>query len=431
MIFLSALPLGALTLNDYKSDAEANLFYGDFFHAFRSYNYIETEKPAYFEKQALDGYLRSLFIIGTKKTIESECDRLAAVKDPESAKAQYLCGKYFVENKSTTLADKYLSPIPKTSHFYWPTQILRATNSLISNEPATGLKYLNQADIKMFEKFGLADEFNLASARLFAAENKFDDSIKKYQTVDSKSPLYIEALEETAWVFFKMRRFESSQVLLDVLAGNYESAQRLGNQKISDSTYYRARYLRAYLALADKRTEGAATAFSDLKSDYEKNLIVIKPTLSSEDILNNIRETNQKWTDINNLPDELTEQLGLISEWEGAEVRKDFEAKIFYQMALTREINRARRFQNELTGESAGYLKSLESLQAITWNEFAMRYDDTLKKLSKDLDTLKIKAELGRLEIVWLRRAEGARSLDEVIENYRQETRSADEFMEK
>ena len=79
------------------------------------------------------------------------------------------------------------------------------------------------------------------------AENRLDDAVRKYQSVDGKSQFYIDALEETAWVFFKMRRFESSQVLLDVLIGNYESAQRLGNQKVSDSTYYRARYLKAYL----------------------------------------------------------------------------------------------------------------------------------------------------------------------------------------
>jgi hypothetical protein len=100
-------------------------------------------------------------------------------------------------------------------------------------------------------------------------------------------------------------------------------------------------------------------------------------------------------------------------------------------MALTRELNRTYRFQSLLTGDVVNYQKDIRDLQDKSWKVFAARYDGTLTKLAKDLETLKIKAELGRLEIVWLKRAEGVRSIDEVIDNYRQSARYIDEFIEK
>ena len=157
----------------------------------------------------------------------------------------------------------------------------------------------------------------------------------------------------------------------------------------------------------------------------------MRPTLQSETSLSAIKEGNEKWTDIGNLPEGLNEQLDLISQWEGAEVRKNFENQIYYQMALTREIARTEKYKPELTGDSADYAKNLKLIQDKTWKEFADQFQGMMKKLSKDIETLKVKAELGRLEIVWLKRAEGARSLDEVIDNYRQEARAADEFLEK
>ena len=148
-IVSSASAFGASALKDYKNDADANLFYGDFFHSFRTYNYIESEKSDYFESEALEGYLKSLFVVGTPKVIEDECERLSALKNAKAAtKAQFLCGQNYVEAKRTISAEKFLKLIPRTSNFFWPAQILRATACLVSNDPAAGLKLLNQADSK-------------------------------------------------------------------------------------------------------------------------------------------------------------------------------------------------------------------------------------------------------------------------------------------
>jgi hypothetical protein len=421
------------SVNDLSKDGEASLFYGDYFHAYRSFSYLEEEKQASFAREGLEGYLQSLFVIGSANQIAKECGDLSGSREPALAnKTAYICGQHYTEIKDAENAQKYLPRITRSSKYYWPARILWASAALITSDPQEAISLLKPQEFKIYAGLDLGDQFSITLARAYTAENKFDDALKNYQSIPGESKLYVEALEETAWVFFKMRRFESAQVLLDVLLGQYESAQRLGQeQQISPFTYFRCRYLKAYLALVEQRTEGAASEFAELRAEYEKALEKLKPALNADEVLTLIRRDNQKWTDVRNIPEKLSAQLKYIGEWMGADVEKDFESQIYFQMALSREIKRADSFTAIYTKESPGYRNSLESLRDKTWDQFSDRYSKAMAKLTKELNTLKIKAELGRLEIVWMKRAEGARTLDEVIDNYRQEARSIDEVVEQ
>ena len=431
VLLSSPITAKATTVRDLHNDAAANIFYGDFFKAYRDFNFLEEAKPLQFGKLGLEGYLQTIFVISSEKFQIAECERFGGSPDHEiKQKSSYLCGLHFVENKKVDRAEKFLSALGQDSKLYWPAQILRATAKIVSNAPLKATLLLKNEHIESFAKLGLVDEFHLTRARAFTAAAQYEDALKEYQIIGGESPFYIESLEETAWIFFKRRRLESAQVLLDVIIGHYESAQRLGNeQKVTTNAYYRARYLKAYMSLIEQRAEGAASEFADLKDEYEITLDELRQSLNSTEPLELIKNENQKWTDIKNFPDKLAAQMDLISEWLGADNKKSIESDIFFQMALRREIDRIKNNPGVTEKDNPAYLKTLETLQEKTWGIFASQYKFTMKKVERELNTLKVKAELGKMEIVWRKRAEGARSLDEVVDSYRQEAKAVDEFM--
>ncbi|MDZ4678051.1 MAG: hypothetical protein SGI74_11160 [Oligoflexia bacterium] len=431
LVYLSFAVVHATTVKDLSKDAEISLGYGDFFKAYRSYLVLEKQKPRHFGKLGIDGYLQSLFVVGSVEIIRDECDRFIRSDEPLlTSKAAYLCGLNFLEKKDTDLAEAYLKKVPEKSNLRWPSLILLATSDLLKNEPTQAIKRLSINDLKQYEKFELEDRFYLCRARALTMQNKFEEAIKEFQAISSLSYFYPEALNETAWVFFKMRRFESAHVLLDVITGNYETKNRAGiDLKITPTVYYRARYLSAYLALVEQRTEGAVNEFLDLKNDYDRFLVQNKSDLNVQITLQMIRDKNLEWSDIRYIPPVINKQLDLIGEWIGPEVKEGFKRDIFLQMGLTRELGRMARAQSYIANDD-GYSKQLEKLQNNAWVLFANRYTRILKKAEQNMNTLSLKAEVGRLEVIWLGRAQGARNLDEVIDNYGQSVRAIDEFLE-
>jgi tetratricopeptide (TPR) repeat protein len=429
-IYFATTCVFATTVKDLAKDAEASRSSGDFFKAYRSFLVLESQKPKHFGHLGAEGYLNSLFVVGGEEAIRDECDRFLRSGDSLlSAKATYLCGLHFLEKKDTTKSETYLQKVSAKSGFHWPAQILMCSVDLLKNEPDKAIKILSVQDIKQYTKYELEDRFYLCRARAFTMQNKFEEAIKEFQAISSGSPFYADALNETAWVFFKMRRFESAHVLLDVLVGNYETKKRaMFDLKITPTVYYRARYLRAYLALVEQRPEGAVNEFLDLKNDYDKFLSKNKPGMDIVSTLQLIRDGNQDWTDIRYIPPVIIKQLDLIGEWMGPEVRETFKRDILLQMGLTREVQRMARAKDEVTEDA--YVDDLEQLQDTSWRLFVNRYTRVLKKTEQNMSTLSLKAEVGRLEVIWLGRAQGARNLDEVIDNYGQSVRAIDDFIE-
>ncbi len=422
--------LAAVSAKDVATDAQIRITNGDLFQSYRDYTYLESEYPTLFSPLGLDGYIQSLFIVGSANLIQEECNRLVTMADESVvAKSAYSCGLFYLEKRKPPLAEEFLKKIKNNSKFVWPALILRTTAALALHDPAKASALLSKADVSAFTKLGLENQYNLARARISVAQYMYDDAIKYYQAVSSSSDLYIDALEEISWIFFKVKKYESARVLLDVIIGNYEGIQKSGSYlKISSSNYFQSRYLKAYLSLVEAREDGAASEFSDLRRDidnFSKKQIAF---LDAKESLTQIHSSNIKWAGLKELPLKVREQLKLVGEWIGPDIQKTLESDLLFQLSLSRELARSTVLKKD---ELPTYLSTIDKLKNRTWEKFSKKYKENIDRLGQGFRALSLKAELGRMEIIWMARSQGARNMDEVLENYQQRIRSLDEFMER
>lgn len=402
---------------------EMALATGDYFSAYRISVAAEESSSEEFLKNNVEGYLKSLFVIGTKKQITSECARLSNL----SVKATYLCALNAVEEKEIDLASKFLKKIDDKTKFHYPAQILRATVAIVESNFESAVNLLNPDEIEKYKELQLDQLFYLTRARALIGLKRFEEATKYSQSVDSKTPYYVEALEQTSWIFFKSRKFESAQILLDVIISTYESPQKIESDlKISPSHYYRSRYLKAYLALLEQRPEGAANEFSQLKGDYDKFLSAFKKEKIEEE-LKKIQTAPIVSSEIKTVAPLVGARLNFFEEWLGAEVGEFYNKQFKMQTALNNELL---RMQRVLGDESKNYISDLDALKKKSFEKLEKEYVQTLEKLAQSMSTLSLKCELGRLDVFWLNRAQGARNLEEVIDSYKQTTKSIENYVD-
>ncbi len=405
----------------FQNGIEAALGTGDYFGAYRTSLAFEDALPVDFQKLGIANYFKSLFIVGSHSEIKTQCDFYAG----KSSIANYACGLHFVEKKDVDQGLSYLEAIDKKSGFYWPSQIIISSALLIKNNPELALLRLRTEELGKYKARQLDQLFYLTRSRTLLALGRYDESIEFSQSIDSYSPYYVEALEQTAWAFFKIRKFESAQILLDVLISSFESPKKTSSDlNISSTLYYRSRYLKAYLALLEQRPEGASNEFSQLKGDYDKFLKQGFSEFNLTALTSNFSSSNGL-ADMKSLPPLVENQTNYMADWLGAEISLDFQSDARFQVAVNKEINRMKKLNSK---ESTGYLAGLLNLKMKSYKNFEMRDSKSIIKLQRAMETLSLKAELGRLDVFWLNRAQGARTLDEVIESYKQSTRSVESY---
>ena len=413
------------SINNVLIDAESSFIAGDLLHSYRSYIFLEQVKPDHFNKVALAGYLETIFILSPEAFVREECDRFALRPDSGvRAKANYICGLHFVEEKKPEVATVYLEKVERNSNFFWPAQIARATGDLILGKPDLAAQHLDIKELKSYEKAGIGDELQITLARIRVTQNKLEEALKYYQAINSSSPFYVEALEETAWIFFKLEKYESAQVLIDVLKANYESAQKSSlNLKISSATYYKARYLEAYIILVQQRTEAATGLFSELQRDYSKYPL-LKRDANVGIYLNNskmaafLKGQDIKSSNFRNFQENVSLVMPVISDWVTPELKAQLEKEIKLETAYSFELDRTSKFKSQFNDTLTDYPALTQKLWESTLPQVLKKYALVNTKLNQGINVLSLKAELGKLEITWMARAQGTRSLDEVTDDY-------------
>ncbi|MBK9294556.1 MAG: hypothetical protein IPM57_08945 [Oligoflexia bacterium] len=396
---------------------------GDYFAAYRLALAFEDQNKDLFLKTGVDGYFKSLFLIGSQKEIQKQCDKLSKL----TVKASYLCALYLAEQKKTEMAAKYLKKIDSKTKFHYPAQILRASIAIIESNFEQAVEILNPDEIEKYAQLQLDQLFYLTRSRALLGLNRFEEATKYSQSINSKSPYYVEALEQTAWIFFKSRKFESAQILLEVMISTYESPLKIESDlKVSTTQYFKARYLKAYLALLEQKPEGAANEFSQLKGDYDKFLY----SLSKEKFQDEVEVLKTEpivSSEVSTYTPKLNAHLDYVKEWLGAEVGSHYLNEIKLQAAINNEITRLEKFDGELEKK---YSQSLKTLKVKSFARFKKQYFKAQEKLAQAMGTLSLKCELGRLDVFWLNRAQGARNLEEVIDNYKASTKSIGAYVD-
>jgi len=429
LLSFQAFARSSFTTQDLLKEGRSSIYSGDYYKAFRMYSSLAQTSPGGFIKDGLPGFFESLFIVGSWQNSEHECDQFINSKLKRRFQVAFLCGQEFLERKLFKKAVEALEHVPKDDPLRFPASILMSTAELAQGNGQRALDRLAYSK-KEYEAAGFGDLANLARARCLIQLDKGEEAIRYYQLITEDSPHYAEAVEETAWVFFKARKLESAQVLADVLINNYESIdRRVKNLRVSANLYFKMRYLRAYIALLQKRLPESESFFSSLKTDYEKYQKSLSPPLEQSRVVQELKTSLEKWGDPRSYSSSAAKTLDVVEQWRGADARRGLERLFKFQMALARESSRLQDI-GATSPEIMAYKRKIESLKQAHWKNIERAYQPLLSSTQRILDAFALKADLGRLEIVWLNRADGIRNLDQAVENYREQVGAVDDFLE-
>lgn len=300
---------------------------------------------------------------------------------------------------------------------------------MLENAPDQALALLQKKDIPQFKKFDLLPHYYLTRGRALTQQSRWELAVQEFQNIPVESGLYGETVMETAWLFYKQRKYESARVFLDVVIGGYQTKGRESTSlKISTLQFFQSRYLKAYISLVEGRTEAAVQDFLELKSDFSRFQKDQEKNVDAVAVIGKVRQESKVWGDMNQVEKSMAGVLELISDWYGHDEAEKARRDLILQMSLMKEIARASEIQAAGV-EGVKHHQGIVKLQSESWELFMKSINKTLIKVAKSFKALQLKTDVGRLEVIWLGRSQGARSVDEVVDNYGATIREFDDFL--
>ena len=182
----------------------------DRYKALRLALFLKEKRVDTFVKAGAEQDLEALERLNSTSQFEAECKSLARTKNALARdRILYACGRLLVDDYSLKKAKDLLNQVGSKSPAAIPARILLGTIHLGDGDGATCLKTLPPTFAKAIKAPLVKDTYHMTRARCMVEINKLADAILEYQLIAANSPLYYDALEETAWVQFKMRNLDS------------------------------------------------------------------------------------------------------------------------------------------------------------------------------------------------------------------------------
>ncbi len=125
------------------------------------------------------------------------------------------------------------------------------------------------------------------------------------------------------------------------------------------------------------------------------------------------------------MPKDVIKFLSSLEQWGDTRSRKRVETLIDLQFSLARETQRLKADYN---ADFEPYLKNIAEIERR--NRLALEVEALRagRSVERALRVIKIKAELGSIEIAWSQRAEGVRGIGELIESYQKEVDEVEDY---
>lgn len=397
----------------------------DHYRSYRIGLLLRTRSPQSFQTNGVVPFLESLSLISSISDFERRCSQFEQQFSGESKALVLLtCGRLFLDSNELARAQRSLEKIPANSRHSVPGAVYLATLHLGRGDGERCTKILNSNLRRRIRNPTLRDLFHMTRGRCFLEISQFDSAVLEYQLINPSSSFYYDSLEETSWAQFRNRKLESSRTLLDVIITTYETG--LGkNRAVSAAMYFRARYLQAYIELVENNVAKATGQFDALEqaiSGYMKPQI--ENFLKARDFAKRIVTENSNWIDLKAIPQEIQDFLSAVGDWTDPATRKKMERAIELQLSLSKE---KRRFQGEKEFEP--YLQTVLALEAGQSKDLETLMVSAARAAAKAIRVLKIKSDLGRIEIKWVERTQGVRSIDELLETYRREVAEVEDHL--
>jgi hypothetical protein len=412
------------------NDAQISYSIGDLFRAHRSYAYILKKRRSLLRGKDFYFILETEFFLRGKKEFVKFCrSESAGSSEYHRAMINYQCGRILLVNGEKKAALRFLSGKQKNEkYFLQEKRLLIASAKLGLGDSKSCIQLLPNRDIDKFRFKGLLDIYRLTRARCFSSAGAGDRALREYQEIGPLSQYFVSAVEESAWLLFKMRRFESSQTMLDILISTFEGrGKERGKGGITEKIYYRSRYLKAYLSISKKESLRAARDFELLGSDFEKfaKFKVAKVNRAAEKLSRIANKISNQQAIIKG-EKELSTYLSDVAVWAGDLTRRKLESSYALYKAVAHESRRLGVPKSKLIAKYASDLKHMEKVTRLRFQILARQ---TGVRLKRELKMLELKTQMGKVENIWMQRTEGLRSMDEIIDGYREEVESVSVYL--
>jgi hypothetical protein len=416
-----------MKVEDLTREAQVSNALSDRFRSLRLTAFLKDKRLDSFLKDGVVEYLESFQRLSSQSALSNECGRLSKVKDEISRdKVLYTCARLMFDDYALKRSQEFLEQVSTKSTWFVPAQILLSTIYLSNSDGEKCVQTLPPKMIKQVKNSQTSDLFHLTRARCFVEINQSDKAILEYQLINTTSPFYFFALVETVLTQFKQRHLESARTLLDVMITTYESGYGDERKGISTSMYFRSRYLQAYIELVLRNSKRSEALFKSLKEaieKFEKQSLITES--AAAELAKRISAHNLEWIDMRAIPKDIQGFLEMTKEWGDIRFRKRLDRLIDYKFALSREL---KRLQDEPKSDFDEYVKNLRTLDQKTSAEMELEFMRAQRNIARSIRVMKIKSDLGRIEIIWADRAQGVRGIGELLESYQQEVDEVEDF---
>ena len=418
--------------------AEAAYINNDLFMAEKVFKQLLGQQPA--DDYSFNSMSRLIDIAeknGDRRLFREILLSLKGVSKPEGEAYNtllYAIGKYMLQSEEYRSAISFLGLVDKKSELYTRAIYLKASC-------LAGLKKYPQAILSLESLLtmktetvtkDISDAAILAKARIFVLMKKYDMALSEYQKIDALSSYYLKSLEETARLFIAKKDYDQALSHLEALVfinkKLYLPEAAIGynnGETFSDYDLMKLKTLQAYFYIDKERYDDSTQVFDEImlsyngiKKDFNEDLNRFK---LSDDLTQVISHPYKDGSPRSLVTDPEFVLFGsdekysqAFREWLSEKDKRDFlkTLNLYYSiLQRTKEID-AKKGTTILSDEQIR-LAALRNTMKLDVKEYL---SFLIKKINYRLDEIGLKAQLGKIDIIWRTKESQTRKIKEIQE---------------
>ena len=346
----------------------------------------------------------------------------------------YAVGKYLLQQDEYKTAINFLNSIDKKSNLYTRAIYLKASclgglkkypeailslESILATTTSPATKDIRDASI-------------LAKARIFMLMKKYDMALFEYQKIDPLSKYYLKSLEETARLFIAKKDYTLALSHLEALVFINKKLYLPENsvvyndeESFSEYDLMKLKILQAYFYIDMERYDDSKQVFDEImlsynriKKDFNEELNRFK---LSDDLEQIISHPYKDGTPRSMVTDPEFILFGnnekysqIFREWLSEKDKRDFLKVLnLYYSVLQRTKDIESKKQTTILSDEQAKLISLKKTMNIDIKEYIKFL---IQKINYRLDEIGLKAQLGKIDIVWRTKESQTRKIKEIQE---------------
>ncbi|MBN1115323.1 MAG: hypothetical protein JXA66_08285 [Oligoflexia bacterium] len=422
--------------------AEASFIGNDLFRAEKIFRDLVTEKIADdISYTSLDRLIRIAELHGDEKLFRDNFELFNTFKEGSTqaySSLIYTIGKYFLHNAQYNIAERFLRKIDEKSPYYPRAVYLLAASAGVRGNYKQALLFFDSiiSSGSYFATSELKELSVLGRARMFMKLKRYDEALVEYQSIRPISLHYLQSLKEIVWVFFHKRDYRLALSHLEALAFVNKDLYFPGKtvvyderDTLTDLDLMKLKSMQGYIYMEQNRFEEAMQIFNEILLHYNRIKKGFMEELNrfklSDDLTQLVSHPTQDGFPRSLIVDFDFTMFGngeLYSrgfrEWLSLEEQREMSRNFNLYFSVMKESERLRAVASVRTlNEGERDIIALRNVM----NRYLKSYTaSVIKLIHARLDDIGLKAQLGRIDIVWKTKENQTNQITDIQENKQQ-----------